>query len=164
MKYYIYALIDPRNSIVFYFGKTTNVRLRFNSHMHNARKGYGQPVHLKMAEMLSLDILPRLQVVDEIDTPHDILALKLEHWWVIKEKNSGNLALENCRHDGVCRSHAGFDTYPARLKKLAFATVDELEEFEMLELHEEHNYYLEVERDLFGDMVRKAQEEDVNER
>lgn len=136
--HYIYIITDPRNGNVIYVGETTNLRKRRNSHLFHARHGSGQPVHKTMHIMIDGDAIPVISSVDEITTEHQELAFSLERWWEEKLCHEGHLLnLCNERCDGRrCRRYerADFGAFPDEVKRLAGASIEEVDAFFMDEM------------------------------
>lgn len=62
---YIYVLIDPFTSHVRYVGKTVNLQLRYNCHVHNREKKTRKGCWIK--SLKNKDALPEMMVIDCIN-------------------------------------------------------------------------------------------------
>lgn len=66
-RYLIYGLLDPRDRILRYVGKTHKRReLRLAEHIENAKLGGGRPLHVWMRELLSENIEPEIFVLRRV--------------------------------------------------------------------------------------------------
>lgn len=62
---FIYELIDPKNGVTRYIGKTNNIDLRFDGHIRNRFK-YTSHKNNWIKQLLSEDLKPIINVIDEV--------------------------------------------------------------------------------------------------
>jgi predicted GIY-YIG superfamily endonuclease len=62
----IYALIDPRNSLVRYIGATSNPLRRLRSHVHDSRAQV-TPKDRWIAQLVFLEMLPEMKILMTCD-------------------------------------------------------------------------------------------------
>jgi len=81
---YIYALVDPRDNIVRYVGQTYDLKKRSGLHLSaakNTRHGANLLI-LWLRELLSLGLVPRIAVLEDVPSSGMRGALKREAFWV----------------------------------------------------------------------------------
>lgn len=83
---YIYTLSHPTTGTVRYVGKTTNVKIRYNSHIHKARGNGKTHLYNWIRTLLSADLKPIITVIEE--TNIDVWSDR-ETFWISHYRNLG---------------------------------------------------------------------------
>jgi group I intron endonuclease len=96
IKTYIYILIDPRDNLIKYVGKTINPSVRFNTYIKQAKKGKRNNLVINWVKsLLKLDLKPNMEIMDEIDGEWEWL----EQYWISQFKTWG-FTLKNMTEGG----------------------------------------------------------------
>ena len=76
--YYIYVLIDPRDSVVHYIGITSDVKARYRSHCHNRRNNPQKVTWIH--DLQAQGLQPELEIIEQVFG--ETLARKHECDWI----------------------------------------------------------------------------------
>ncbi len=90
---YIYALIDPRDAVVRYVGKTVNPTKRFQ---HHKQESHSQEIQVLVQELASLGLELTMRILEEVAEGDDWKGAEslwvrhgFEHGWPICNKRAG---------------------------------------------------------------------------
>jgi predicted GIY-YIG superfamily endonuclease len=83
--YYIYRLVDPRDSAVHYIGITSDVKARYRSHRHN-RSNNPQKIAW-IHDLQSQGLKPELEIIEQVFG--ETLARKHERDWICSYREQG---------------------------------------------------------------------------
>lgn len=105
-KFSIYVLKDPRDNKIKYVGATCRALTdRLSNHIYYAKKRRKSPSHLWILELLSLDLRP---ILEEIDQADDNNWSEREKYWIDKYRSKGILNLrEGGKHNYINRKKEG---------------------------------------------------------
>jgi hypothetical protein len=134
-RYYVYALIDPRTDSLYYVGLSVNPDERFMVHKREGRKPSRKavPVYKKTNELLQAGVEPRFEILDELSTFYEEIALRLEACWRV-EMLRRNKTLENSWDTGLCVDHSDPMGEAAMIKTYALASDAELARLKELDI------------------------------
>jgi hypothetical protein len=80
-RWYVYALVDPRDGVVRYIGATWNPRLRLRHHITSRRMPH--PKCAWVTELLALDLEPEMRILETGFSEHRTACERkwVEHYW-----------------------------------------------------------------------------------
>lgn len=85
----IYALVDPRTELVRYVGKSDNPRLRFKTHVSDARRlARKSRLQAWICELDRIGLIPRLVILERTAQSD---ASRCEEKWIAHYRPQGNL-------------------------------------------------------------------------
>jgi hypothetical protein len=121
--------------MLYYVGVTINPEQRFYAHKHNGRKAHWKsiPVYRRTQEILKDGCEPQMVILDQITTPHEKIALRLEACWRV-EMLRRDETLANSWDTGLCVDHNNPLGEAQMIKGYALATPDELERLKELDI------------------------------
>lgn len=132
-RHFIYALLDPRTESVYYVGQTINVSDRLYAHKYNAAKSkLTVPVYQRTKEILKSGDLPKVIILDSVETPHLEIALRLEECWRIEMLSQDEL-LSNAWKTGRCVDTTNPMAEAEYVKGYALATDEQIVELRELD-------------------------------
>lgn len=89
MKFFIYALSDPRSGAIRYVGKTDNLKRRLKSHMNNAGSTH---VARWIQSLKKAGVSPVMKVLETIYDPEELYWQQCERLWIkVLSENGCNL-------------------------------------------------------------------------
>lgn len=92
LRYYIYALIDPRDMRVRYIGSTSNPIGRLSWHL---RAPLNADMKAWFRDLKANDLKPRLMTLAEIDGPHPAFVLESIYIYEYQQRNEDLLNKQN---------------------------------------------------------------------
>lgn len=93
---YIYVLVDPRDTLIKYVGKTINPNMRFRTYIKQAKNGTRNNLVINwIKSLLKNNLEPKMEIIDEINGEWEWL----EKYWISQVKTWG-FKLKNMTEGG----------------------------------------------------------------
>lgn len=101
--YYIYELVDPRNQLSFYVGRTNNPRLRLKNHMSCNKKYNNATLFAKIEELKKDGVRASLNILEECSEAE---SGEREQFWIVELRSRGCILTNACKGgNGQTKGH-----------------------------------------------------------